>query len=272
MTTSRTRSILLPRQARRLVRGMIGASLTLAPLVALGTPAPAEEPARSRIVAQSTDATAATGRMSISARIALARKPVRQLASVSPVAAVETTAANPAEPDRGTPAEATRTDAPVPRTSILLYPAGVAAGLPVGNSDTPAAVPQQAADSTTAAGLTLLVAGPREPVVQGGTIEWRLVLHNPGSQPVRKASVLLFFADGLEPVAASGHPAALAAGEVRFDALASLAPGETVELLVTGRGIGAGSVAYRAEVLVADEPEIVAHDGLVQISLPATAR
>ena len=79
---------------------------------------------------------------------------------------------------------------------------------------------------------------------------------------------VLFFADGIEPVAASGATASLGAGEVRFDPLETLAPGEIVELQVTGVGTSSGDVQYRAEVVSSDLPETIAHDGVIQVTNP----
>ena len=60
----------------------------------------------------------------------------------------------------------------------------------------------------------------------------------------------------------------LGAGEVRFDPLETLAPGEIVELQVTGVGTSSGDVQYRAEVVSSDLPETIAHDGVIQVTNP----
>jgi len=101
---------------------------------------------------------------------------------------------------------------------------------------------------------------------QGGAIDWRLELCNVGSEPATNVTAVLFFAEGIEPVAASGAAASLAAGEVRFDPLETLQPGEIVELLVTGVGTGSGTVRYRAEVVSGELENAISQDGVVQVS------
>lgn len=114
--------------------------------------------------------------------------------------------------------------------------------------------------------VTLEVTESQPLATRGTPIEWRLRLCNTGGEPAREVAAMLFFAEGIEPVAASGQMASLAAGEVRFHPLESLGPGETVELVVTGVATEPGSVAYRAEVLSGDLPEAVASEGEVQVT------
>lgn len=220
---------------------------------------------RQPVVAQSTEATAATGSLPISARIARARRPIQvipdaTIAAETPASAAETVRQNarlPASPAHV--AEPAAAAPAAPSSESFTYPASVAEGLPA--SSKPAAAP-----ITPAAPVSLRVLEPMTKAAFGQPIEWRLHVCNNGSEPVGSVTAMLFFAEGIEPVAASGSEASLAAGEVRFAPLALLGPGETVELLITGVGTSAGPVAYRAELVVAGSDDVVAEDGVVQVT------
>ena len=263
---------------------------------------PTHSASRYSIVAQSTIDTAATGRRPISTRIALARQPISVVPAPSeqpavqavaepaatesavveqavagarsphdqplgyhtlealaaePARAVPHTAALASEPAALQPAVGTEEPGPV-SVGGFSYPASVGGELPVPGK--PGLLPP--ATST----VTLRVSEPEFKATRGETIEWRLQLCNAGSEPAHNVSAMLFFAEGIEPVAASGGEASLATGEVRFDTLATLSPGEVVELLVTGIGTEAGAIQYRAEVVSSDQPEPIAQDGVVQVT------
>lgn len=263
---------------------------------------PSRSASRYSVVAQSDIETAATGRRPISTRIALARQPISVVPAVpeqppletiaeqaaaeaaavnQPVAAAERSSDQPlgyqtlealaAEPARPVPHVAALTSEPAavppvaetdqtPLLSVggLAYPASAASKLPVPGK--PGLLPP----ATSA--VTLRVSESHPETTEGEAIEWRLQLCNAGSEPAHNVSAMLFFAEGIEPVAASGGEASLATGEVRFDTLASLGPGEIVELLVTGIGTEAGAVQYRAEVISSAQPEPIAQDGVVQVT------
>lgn len=187
---------------------------------------------------------------------ALASQPAHQ---VPPVAARPSEPATlPSEPAALSPVvEAQEKSGPL-SIGRFSYPASVGGELPVPGK--PGLLPP--ATST----VTLRVSEPETKTAQGEAIELRLQLCNAGSEPAHNVSAMLFFAEGIEPVAASGGEASLATGEVRFDTLATLGPGEIVELLVTGIGTEAGAIQYRAEVVSGDQPEPIAKDGVVQVT------
>jgi hypothetical protein len=295
MTTSHARQILWSKQprgtrgrgtrGRKLTGGIICASLLFGTATGTVTAnAASKEPEKKQIIAQSTEATAATGRLWISARIALARKPVQRLPKQEEVglpadqAAAQTVDARTTSAAISPPASDTPAGNATGRTTDersaggLLYPSGVAAGLPA-STGTASTSTTQAEEATTApAAIRLQVVGPQQTTSMGTPLQWRLQLRNTGGMAARNVSAMLFFADGLEPVAASGGPASLAAGEVRFDPLDTVAPGETIELLVTGLSTAPGSVAYRAEVVSSDLEDVPSFDGRVSIAGPAAGR
>lgn len=296
MTTSHARQILWSKQprgttglgttGRKLTGGILCASLLFG--TATGTvaaDAASKAPEKKQIIAQSTEATAATGRLWISARIALARKPVQRLpkqeqagspaaqATAAQTVDAPATSAAVSPPASSTPSSntmASTTDQR--RAGSLLYPSGVAAGLPA-STVTASTSTTLAEEATTApAAIRLQVVGPQQTTAMGTPLQWRLQLRNTGGMAARNVAAMLFFADGLEPVAASGGPASLAAGEVRFAPLDTVAPGETIEFLVTGLSTAPGSVAYRAEVVSSDLEDVPSFDGRVSIAGPAAGR
>ncbi len=226
---------------------------------------PAVAPSRPPVIAQSTVATAATGRIAISSRIARARRPIQVMPAASP--AVDNALAAPDRSDTppaavaasGTP-DPTKDAAAGPRVEGFTYPMSVADGLPTTSEH------ESSGRASSAPAVSLRVLEPMAKISEGSPIEWRLQLANTGSEPLEGVTAWLFFAEGIEPVAASGSEAALAAWEVRFAPLASLGPGETVELLVTGVSTAAGEVAYRAEVIAAGSNDPVAEEGFVRVT------
>jgi hypothetical protein len=114
--------------------------------------------------------------------------------------------------------------------------------------------------------LTLTVVESHVEAEAGRPIEWQLRLCNTGGTAARNVEATLFFAEGIEPVAAAGATAALAAGEVRFDPVPSLPAGGVVELSVTAVGTEAGPVVYRAEVESRDLPGPVAREGVIRVA------
>lgn len=269
---------------------LVGASLQAAP------PRTAE-PAKPAVVARSSQETAATGRRPISSRLASARKPISipqpapETAATAPLAAAaddmprptalaelaalagDATAEAVVAPETGLADAATTEPAMQPtlpepaiqptleaapvapvRVGGLLYPPSVVSD---SGANEPARLP--------AADIRLQVTESHPQAVRGGAIEWRLELCNTGSEPAANVTAVLFFAEGIEPVAASGAAASLAAGEVRFDPLQTLGPGEIVELQVTGVGTGAGEVPYRAEVVSSSQQDPIAQDGSIQV-------
>lgn len=280
-------------------------ALLLLPHGLCGTAAaagPTHSVSRYSIVAQSDIDTAATGRRPISSRIALARKPISVVPAVPdqpPLETIATPAATeqfaaeqphtPATIPGGQPLgyqtlEALAAEPPQPAPHVAALPLEPAAAPSVAEAEQPRPLsvgrfsyPASIGDELPVPGkpgllppatstVTLRVSEPDPETTQGEAIEWRLQLCNAGSEPAHNVSAMLFFAEGIEPVAASGGEASLAAGEVRFDTLATLGPGEIVELLVTGIGTEAGAIQYRAEVVSSDHPEPVAEDGVVQVT------
>ncbi|MGA0041238.1 MAG: hypothetical protein ACO3NZ_15450 [Pirellulales bacterium] len=252
-------------QVKRTPAGVLLATLSLGvcgPAFAAETQPPTP---RQPVVAQSTEATAATGSLPISARIARARRPIQVIPDATIATEITTSASEKGRQEALPPVSPVPTTEPAatvptgPRSERFTYPVSVAEGLPAGDKTAGAPV-------MSAAPVSLRVLEPMTKAAIGQPIEWRLQVYNNGSETVGGVTAMLFFAEGIEPVAASGGEASLAAGEVRFPPLAPRGPGETVELLITGVGTSAGTVAYRAEVVMAGIDDVVAEDGIVHVT------
>lgn len=272
---------------RRAVRTLFsGTAVAASLLVNAGLAAP-PQPVASTIVARSSEVTAATGRRPISARIALARKPIsipqppatppaeeeipdiQALAHLSILGAhtpptltsegaSEATQSQPEDVVEPLEAASVAAFQTVPQATVggLLYPPSVVAN----------AHSLEPGMFSAASAVTLNVEESQPRATLGDTIEWRLKLCNTSNEPVTDVTAVLYFAEGIEPVAAGGAEASLAAGEVRFRLPETLTPGEVVELQVTGIGTNSGNIPYRAEVATNKLPKTVAQDGIVQVT------
>jgi hypothetical protein len=296
-------SSLKPMQALNQITGFCGSVATAMAigLPASGASAGALEnhPTRA-VVARSTEQTAATGRQPLSARLTLARQAVnfRETDGAHVSEAVQD--ATPAEyphrserqaTDAGPDSVAMESEvvnseqaaddrerivdgrsAALQSSGGFFYPPSITAGLPVHDASETTqmqprmnAGPRSRSGNPDAAALAFEVTKSQPKAPQGAVVEWCLRLSNMGSEPANDISAVLFFAEGIEPVAASGSQAAIAAGEVRFAPLSQLAAGETVELQVTGICVSPGDIAYRAEVGFSEDAQLTAHDGMVQV-------
>lgn len=159
--------------------------------------------------------------------------------------------------------------------------AGAAPGSPSGGMSaspelpTPDGPPPGTAAVTAAAPATAAVVVParlefdvresRSLVGEGEQIVMRIAVRNVGGAAAEGVATTLFFADGMEPVQAIGHTADVYPGEVRFAAVPELAPGSSIDMLVTAVGTRPGSVAYRGELTCGQLAGPIAREGAVTV-------
>ena len=139
----------------------------------------------------------------------------------------------------------------------------------------PAAEPAGAGRAIAAAAAPQLLVPParlefevresRSLVGEGEQIVMRIAVRNVGSGTADRVVTTLYFADGIEPVQAIGHAAEIYPGEVRFATVPELAPGSSVDLLVTAVGTRPGSVAYRGELACGQLAGPIAREGAVTV-------
>lgn len=236
------------RGAEAVVVGVLAALASLCALQASG------EEAYS-VVAQSTAATAGTGRRPLSTRIVSGNLPL------TPVPPADRPAPKTAPPDTS----ASRT-ATLERVRQVLSGGAAAphAVQPVaGIAPTPMTDGAPASDGP--ARLELDVRESRLLLTEGERLIFNVAVRNVGPTTARRVETALFFADGVEPVKATGHAAAIAAGAVRLEPIETLAPGDAVIFAVTAVGIRCGNVVYRGELACDDLPGVIAREGAVRI-------
>lgn len=100
--------------------------------------------------------------------------------------------------------------------------------------------------------LKLVVSDPSAPATVGGEVQYELTLLNRGSKTVEQVSVAAMFSRGIEPKRAEGHRHQVMPGQVRFEPITRIEPGETVTLRVVALAEAAGMHRFRAEVNTAD--------------------
>ncbi len=111
------------------------------------------------------------------------------------------------------------------------------------------------------ADLTLAVKDPKGPLPVGKDVKYEIQITNRGTQAALQVNVVGQFSEGIEPIATDGMPAKLASGQVAFEPIARINPGDTVELTVTARADKGGNHVFRASVQCEDpETRLVAED------------
>ena len=106
----------------------------------------------------------------------------------------------------------------------------------------------------------------RSIVKEGERVVVRIAVRNVGGAPAEGLTTRLFFAEGVEPIHATGQAAVVSPGEVQFQTLDSLAPGNSVHLLVTAIGTQPGNVVYRGELQCRQLSGSLAREGSVTVS------
>ncbi|MFM9068479.1 MAG: CARDB domain-containing protein [Planctomycetota bacterium] len=98
------------------------------------------------------------------------------------------------------------------------------------------------------ADLKLTVDEPKGPRSVGEEVVYELTIVNRGTKAAEDVNVVVQFSSGVEPLAADGGPAELAAGQVVFEPISRLASGQKTVLKVKARAEKAGSHRFRVQV------------------------
>jgi hypothetical protein len=83
-------------------------------------------------------------------------------------------------------------------------------------------------------------------------VVYELKLENRGSKAAEAVNVVALFSNDIEPIRAEGHGSHLYPGQVRFESIDRILPGESVRLQIVARAEVAGMHRFRAEVFTAD--------------------
>lgn len=109
------------------------------------------------------------------------------------------------------------------------------------------------------ADLVLTINDPPAPAPVSEDVVYELVIHNRGSKAARDVSALTHFSDNIEPARIEGQTGKVSTGQVVFDSIPQINPGQTVKLRIVAQAVKAGLHRFRAEissgdtVLVAEE-------------------
>jgi hypothetical protein len=104
------------------------------------------------------------------------------------------------------------------------------------------------------ADLKLIVSDPAGPVKMDEEAIYEIQVINRGTRAAQGIDVIAQFGYGVEPVKTTGQTAELIPGQVIFDSIASIAPGEKVTLKVHARADKEGRHKIRVK-LVGRDPE-----------------
>ena len=96
--------------------------------------------------------------------------------------------------------------------------------------------------------LVLHVEDPGRPLPVGQEGTYRIVVENKGSKAAADVFVVGFFSEGIEPFAAEGSPHKILPGQVVFDKIEQLAPGQKLVLTIRAKAQESGNHIFRAEV------------------------
>jgi Domain of unknown function DUF11/CARDB len=105
------------------------------------------------------------------------------------------------------------------------------------------------------ADLKLVVNDPIAPAPVDGVATYELTITNRGSLAATNVRALAQFSEGIEPINADGAQHKVLTGQVVFEPIASIQPGETKSLKIYAKAGAAGVHRFRAEVR-SDETEM----------------
>jgi hypothetical protein len=100
----------------------------------------------------------------------------------------------------------------------------------------------------TSANLALVVEEPTGPVELEGEATYQIRLQNRGTASAKEVEVVVYFANNLEPMSAEGAHHKLGSGQVIFEPLPALAPGQIATFHVKAKADAAGNHVFRVEV------------------------
>lgn len=106
------------------------------------------------------------------------------------------------------------------------------------------------------ADLKLEVNDPKGPIALGADTVYELIIHNRGTKAAHDVHVVAQFSEGIEPIEATGGVARTVPGQVLFNPITRIEPGEQVKLKIVANADRAGTHRFRAEVK-STEPDTV---------------
>ncbi|GAB6165235.1 hypothetical protein JCM19992_12350 [Thermostilla marina] len=109
--------------------------------------------------------------------------------------------------------------------------------------------------------LRLTVIDPTGPVPIGKPAEYKIIVENRGTKAAENVKVTGYFSRGIEPTTAVGQPHRILPGQVIFEPIPFLGPGEKATLTITAEAEDRGNHVFRAELSCeAAETHLVAEE------------
>lgn len=108
--------------------------------------------------------------------------------------------------------------------------------------------------------LKLTVMDPVAPAPIDSQVEYVLEVYNRGSKPATNVAVIAQFSEGIEPVRGEGYKHQVMPGQIHFEPIAKVGPGERVELKVIALASSEGVHRFRAQVSCDDEETQLVHE------------
>jgi hypothetical protein len=96
--------------------------------------------------------------------------------------------------------------------------------------------------------LQLQVRDPAAPASTDKPAVYEVMITNQGHSTARDIVVVAQFSDGIEPIEASGHANRMVPGQVLFEAVEKLEPGQSIRLAIAAKASRPGTHRFRAEV------------------------
>ena len=98
------------------------------------------------------------------------------------------------------------------------------------------------------ADLTLFVNDPPAPAPIGTPVTYEMTITNRGGCEARDVKIVAQFSEGIEPQSAAGLKNRVVTGQVLFEPIPTIAPGQTVKLQVVALASAPGTHRFRTEV------------------------
>ena len=111
-----------------------------------------------------------------------------------------------------------------------------------------AATSQTQTTVETIADLVLSVEDPKGPLPTGDAIQYKVRVKNRGTRSANGVNLVVQFSEGIEPVKADGFRNKIATGQVVFDPITRIDPGQEVTLNVTAQAVQSGTHIFRAQL------------------------
>lgn len=111
------------------------------------------------------------------------------------------------------------------------------------------------------ADLKLNVSDPRGPTAVGDDAIYEVTIVNRGTKAAEKITIVGQFSEGIEPVKADGVTARLVPGQVLFNPIPRVEPGDEIKLKIIARANQAGNHRFRAKLNCSDpDTQLIAEE------------